>query len=171
MSGTASSIGCGTALERHVGIVAGKRAGGLALGERSRQGLKMARILAARWGRPAGSWSVAMGFVPTQDHLAEDRPGIALGLLQPTEGEVAFGGIPMRQLGMPNCRRQIGTVMQEDKLLTGSLADHIAFFDMQLNLARVEVCARLADLHDDIVRMPMGYRTLVGDLGGYHGLA
>lgn len=90
---------------------------------------------------------------------------IALGLLVPTEGEVLYGGIPVRQLGLQNVRRQIGTVMQEDALLTGSLADNIAFFDVQPDQARIEACAQLAQLHADIVRMPMGYHTLVGDLG------
>lgn len=90
---------------------------------------------------------------------------IALGLLAPTEGEVLYGGIPVRQLGLRNVRRQIGTVMQEDALLTGSLADNIAFFDTQPDQARIEACAQLAQLHADIVRMPMGYHTLVGDLG------
>ncbi|WP_298325237.1 peptidase domain-containing ABC transporter [Asticcacaulis sp.] len=90
---------------------------------------------------------------------------IALGLLKPIEGDVFYGGQPVRQLGISNYRRQIGTVMQEDVLLTGSLADNIAFFDVHLDQARVEACARLAQLHDDICRMPMGYQTLVGDLG------
>lgn len=90
---------------------------------------------------------------------------IALGLLQPTEGEVLYGGQPTRHLGIANFRRQIGTVMQDDVLLTGSLADNIAFFDVQMDPARIEACARMAQLHDDICRMPMGYQTLVGDLG------
>jgi len=90
---------------------------------------------------------------------------IALGLLQPTEGEVLFGGMPVRQLGVRNFRRQIGTVMQEDALLTGSLADNIAFFDVLPDQGHIELCARQAQLHEDIVRMPMGYQTLVGDLG------
>lgn len=90
---------------------------------------------------------------------------IALGLLQPTEGEVLYGGQPIRHLGIANFRRQIGTVMQDDVLLTGSLADNIAFFDVQMDPARIEACARMAQLHDDITRMPMGYQTLVGDLG------
>ena len=94
---------------------------------------------------------------------------LLLGLMQPNEGEVLYGGIPVRQLGLANVRRQLGTVMQEDVLLTGSLADNIAFFDEQPNQARVEACARVAQVHDDIVRMPMGYHTLVGDLG--HGLS
>ncbi|MEJ6007738.1 peptidase domain-containing ABC transporter [Paucibacter sp. AS339] len=90
---------------------------------------------------------------------------IALGLLKPSEGEVLFGGMPVRQLGLQNFRRQVGTVMQEDALLTGSLSDNIAFFDVQADQARIQACAELAQLHADICRMPMGYQTLVGDLG------
>ncbi|HEY1394550.1 peptidase domain-containing ABC transporter [Roseateles sp.] len=90
---------------------------------------------------------------------------LLLGLLEPVEGEVRYGGQPMRQLGLKNVRGRIGTVMQEDVLLTGSLADNIAFFDAQPDPERVRVCAMLAQVHEDIVGMPMGYQTLVGDLG------
>jgi ATP-binding cassette subfamily B protein RaxB len=90
---------------------------------------------------------------------------IALGLLKPIEGEVLYGGQRVQHLGLQNFRRQIGTVMQEDVLLTGSLADNIAFFDVQPDRERVQACAQMAQLHDDICRMPMGYETLVGDLG------
>jgi ATP-binding cassette subfamily B protein RaxB len=90
---------------------------------------------------------------------------IALGLMPPTAGEVLYGGIAIKHLGLANYRRQIGTVMQEDALLSGSLADNISFFDVQPDQARVEACATQAQLHGDIVRMPMGYQTLVGDLG------
>jgi ATP-binding cassette subfamily B protein RaxB len=90
---------------------------------------------------------------------------IALGLLQPTEGEVRYGGVPIARLGMANVRRQLGTVMQEDVLLTGSLADNISFFDSTVDQARIEACARIAQVHDDILRMPMAYQTLVRDLG------
>ena len=90
---------------------------------------------------------------------------IMLGLLTPSEGEVLFGGIGMRQLGLANVRRQLGTVMQEDVLLTGSLLDNVTFFDGHGDAERVQACAAMAQIHDDIVRMPMGYQTLVGDLG------
>lgn len=90
---------------------------------------------------------------------------IMLGLLPPTEGDVLYGGVPIRQLGLVNVRRQLGTVMQEDVLLTGNLADNISFFAMDRDPARIELCARWAHIHDDIVKMPMGYQTLVGDLG------
>ena len=90
---------------------------------------------------------------------------ILLGILQPQEGEVWYGAQPLKRLGLANVRRQIGTVMQEDALLTGSVADNISFFDVHADDARVEACAKLANVHDDIARMPMGYHTLVGDLG------
>ena len=90
---------------------------------------------------------------------------IMLGLLHPTEGEVLYGGVPIKQLGMRNVRKCIGTVMQEDVLLTGSLSDNIAFFDVQPDQSRVESCAKLAQIHPEIIKMPMGYHTLVGDLG------
>jgi ATP-binding cassette, subfamily B, bacterial CvaB/MchF/RaxB len=90
---------------------------------------------------------------------------IILGLRKPVEGEVLYGGLPVRQLGLQNYRRLIGTVMQEDTLLAGSIADNISFFDVHSDVARVEECAKLAAVHDDIVHMPMGYQTLVGDMG------
>ncbi len=90
---------------------------------------------------------------------------IILGLRQPVEGEVLYGGLPVRQLGLQNYRKLIGTVMQEDTLLAGSIADNISFFDVQRDMARVEACAQQAAVHGDIVRMPMGYQTLVGDMG------
>jgi ATP-binding cassette, subfamily B, bacterial CvaB/MchF/RaxB len=90
---------------------------------------------------------------------------ILLGILPPDEGQVLYGGIPVRQLGLANVRQRIGTVMQEDVLLSGSLADNISFFDTQPEQDRIEACAAMAQLHDDIRRMPMGYHTLVGDMG------
>ena len=90
---------------------------------------------------------------------------ILLGLLPPTNGTVLYGGVPVSQLGMSNVRRKIGVVMQEDVLLTGSIADNIAFFDLAPQVQRIEACAHLAEIHKDIARMPMGYQTLIGELG------
>ena len=50
---------------------------------------------------------------------------VLLGLRIPQEGEVLYGGIPVRQLGLSNVRRCIGTVLQDDVLLAGSIADNI----------------------------------------------
>jgi ATP-binding cassette subfamily B protein RaxB len=90
---------------------------------------------------------------------------ILLGLVAPTHGTVLYGGVPVSQLGVSNVRRKIGVVMQEDALLTGSIADNIAFFDLAPNQQRIEACAHLAEIHHDIARMPMAYHSLVGELG------
>jgi ATP-binding cassette subfamily B protein RaxB len=90
---------------------------------------------------------------------------VLLGLLHPQEGEVLYGGVPVKHLGLQNYRSIIGTVMQEDVLLAGSIADNISFFDLRVDQARTHACAALAAVHEDINKMPMGYQTLVGDMG------
>lgn len=90
---------------------------------------------------------------------------VMLGLLHPQEGEVLYGGVPVKHLGLQNYRRIIGTVMQEDVLLAGSIADNISFFDVRVDMQRIHAYAALAAIHEDIVKMPMGYQTLVGDMG------
>ncbi|MFM8824239.1 MAG: peptidase domain-containing ABC transporter [Limnohabitans sp.] len=90
---------------------------------------------------------------------------IILGLVAPSQGTVLYGGVPVQQLGLSNVRRKFGVVMQEDALLTGSMADNIAFFDLTPHQPRIERCAQLAEIHQDIMRMPMAYHTLVGELG------
>lgn len=90
---------------------------------------------------------------------------ILLGLFEPSAGEVRLGGQPLRRIGVKNYRALIGTVMQDDTLYSGSIADNICFFDPQPDAARIEQCARLAAVHDEIIDMPMGYNSLVGDIG------
>lgn len=90
---------------------------------------------------------------------------VLLGLLTPTEGEVLIGGHPIARLGLRRYRELIGAVMQEDHLLAGSIAENIAFFDASPDRRRVEACAKAAAVHDDIMAMPMGYSTRVGDMG------
>jgi len=90
---------------------------------------------------------------------------LLLGLLEPTEGEILVGGVKLRQLGLQGYRNLVGTVMQDDQLFSGSIADNISFFDPAPNQSQVESCASLAAIHAEIGAMPMGYNTLVGDIG------
>jgi ATP-binding cassette, subfamily B, bacterial CvaB/MchF/RaxB len=90
---------------------------------------------------------------------------LLLGILVPVEGEIRYRGVALRQLGVARLRQDIGSVMQEDQLFAGSIADNIAFFDPQADPARIEACARLACVHDEIVAMPTAYSTLIGDMG------
>lgn len=90
---------------------------------------------------------------------------LVLGLLEPTEGEVRFGGIDIRKLGVTTYRQWVSAVMQDDQLFAGSIADNIAFFDPAMSMDRIVSAAQLAAIHDDIMVMPMGYQSLVGDMG------
>ena len=90
---------------------------------------------------------------------------LILGILEPTEGEMRYGGCPVRRLGGASLRRIMAAVMQDDHLLAGSLAENISFFDSSPDRERIQECALLAAIHDDIVAMPMGYHTLAGDMG------
>lgn len=90
---------------------------------------------------------------------------IVLGLARPSSGQVRIDDAPMDIIGAAAWRQNIGVVSQDDLLLSGTIADNIAFFDAAADMARIEECARLAQVHSDIARMPMAYLSLVGDLG------
>ncbi|MCB4822965.1 peptidase domain-containing ABC transporter [Roseicella aerolata] len=90
---------------------------------------------------------------------------IMLGLLEPTSGEVLIDGIPLQTVGVRVYREQVAAVMQEDQLLSGSIADNICFFDPGFDHDRMVSCAQMAAIHDEIMAMPMAYNSLIGDMG------
>jgi ATP-binding cassette subfamily B protein RaxB len=87
------------------------------------------------------------------------------GLLAPSRGDILIDGMPIKRVGADVYRSMIGVVMQDDQLFAGSLADNISFFSENPDQELIEHCARLAAIHDDIMAMPMGYHTLIGDMG------
>jgi ATP-binding cassette subfamily B protein RaxB len=56
-------------------------------------------------------------------------------------------------------------VLQDDRLFAGSIAENISGFCPSPDPERIQQVARLAAIHEEILRMPMGYQTLVGDMG------
>jgi len=90
---------------------------------------------------------------------------VMLGLLAPTDGKVLAGGVDIQKMGIERYRKLVGTVMQDDQLFAGSIADNISFFDPGATPDAVERVARLAAVHEEIAAMPMGYNTLIGDMG------
>lgn len=87
------------------------------------------------------------------------------GLLLPTSGTIYVNGEPLSQIGLNSYRSMIGVVMQDDQLFAGSIADNICFFSSNARPEDIQRCAMMAAVHDDIVAMPMGYGTLIGDMG------
>ncbi len=90
---------------------------------------------------------------------------LMLGLLPPTEGELAVGGLALGRDGRRPHRALVAAVMQDDHLFAGSLADNIALGDFEPAHERIAAAARLAAVHGEIAAMPMGYHSLVGDMG------
>ncbi|HHZ24933.1 TPA: peptidase domain-containing ABC transporter [Xanthomonas vasicola pv. zeae] len=91
---------------------------------------------------------------------------IILGLLKPTQGSVEVDGVNIERIGMTRYRDEvIAAVMQNDQLFGGSIAENIAFGDMDASMEKIIGAAVMAEIHDDVVAMPMGYESLVGDMG------
>ncbi|EHU1922151.1 peptidase domain-containing ABC transporter [Acinetobacter baumannii] len=85
--------------------------------------------------------------------------------LKPTSGEIFLDNIPFSQLGTKNLRSLIACVDQNDTLFAGNIIENISFFDSNVKLEWVERCAEMAGIHNEIIKMPMGYWSLVGDMG------
>lgn len=90
---------------------------------------------------------------------------VLCGLFEPLSGNVMIDGHDIQQLGLNNYRKIIGCVMQDDKLFSGSIRENICGFDDHYDNDWMEECARASYIHDVIVKMPMGYDTLIGELG------
>ena len=90
---------------------------------------------------------------------------LILGLYQPTEGTIKIDGIDLAQLDPESWRGHIGVVMQDDQLLSGTIAENISFFDPEIDMKKVEQAAIKAQIHEEIASIPMGYQSLVGNMG------
>jgi len=90
---------------------------------------------------------------------------IMTGLLAPTQGRVLINGMDITTAGLNNYRSCIACVLQDDTLFAGSIGENIASFDEQKDEARIVDCARRCNIHTDIEKMPMGYETLISELG------
>lgn len=90
---------------------------------------------------------------------------LLLGLLKPERGRITVGGCELGKTAVEAYRTLVGAVLQGDQLFAGSIADNIAFGDESFDLQRVQAAARMAAVHEEIAAMPMGYRSLIGDMG------
>lgn len=90
---------------------------------------------------------------------------VMMGILEPTSGEILIDGKSLSKHGPQAMRALVGTVTQDDILLAGSIGENICFFDPAPDLIWMENCARLAAISDEIAAMPMGFNTLIGELG------
>jgi ATP-binding cassette, subfamily B, bacterial CvaB/MchF/RaxB len=90
---------------------------------------------------------------------------IMMGLFTPTRGEVLIDGQTLKSMGLANWRSVISSIAQDDSLFAGSLADNIAMFDPEPDMARIRTATQQANIQPEIEAMPLKYETLVGDMG------
>ncbi len=90
---------------------------------------------------------------------------LMVGLIRPTAGRIMVDDVPLDRLGIRAYRAGIAALLQDDALLSGSLRDNVSFFDLAPDPANLERATRIAQIYDDIVRLPMGFDTRIGDMG------
>ncbi|WP_456292275.1 peptidase domain-containing ABC transporter [Pseudomonas sp. AK106] len=88
---------------------------------------------------------------------------LILGLLEPTEGHILVNGIRLEEFGFSSLRTITGTVMQEDQVLTGTIAENITNFELESCMTQVRIAAKTANLHNVICKFPMGYHTTISN--------
>ncbi len=82
-----------------------------------------------------------------------------------TGGAVKIDGIDVRTVTQASLRRQIGIVLQDTVLFSGSVAENIAFGNPHATQAEIEAAAQVANVHEFITALPQGYATLLGERG------
>ncbi|MGR7056519.1 SmdA family multidrug ABC transporter permease/ATP-binding protein [Klebsiella aerogenes] len=82
-----------------------------------------------------------------------------------TEGEIRFYDIPLPRLQLDSWRGRLAVVNQTPFLFSDTVANNIALGKPDATREQIEHVARLASVHDDILRLPQGYETEVGERG------
>ena len=90
---------------------------------------------------------------------------LLLGFYEPTEGDIFVGDSPLRQINMRYWRDHCGTVMQDGYIFSDTIAGNIAVGAEQINQARLLLAADIANVKEMTERLPLGFRTLIGQEG------
>ena len=125
---------------------------------------------------PQGPWiiqNLSLSIEPGQKIAIVGKTGsgkstlalLMLGLYELDEGEISYDGRALGDLDYKSIRRQIGVVMQDPVLFSGTIRRNIASFDAALPLDQIEEAADLAAIHHEIMRLPMQYDTVLAEGG------
>lgn len=82
-----------------------------------------------------------------------------------TSGSIQLDGTDIRELSLGELRRQMGMILQESFLFTGTIRDNISFGQSDAPQEEIEAAAKLAQAHDFIAQLPDGYDTMLGQRG------
>ncbi len=90
---------------------------------------------------------------------------LLMRLYDVNEGEITIDDVNIKDISQNALRSQIGIVLQETHLFSGSIRDNIKYAMPHATDEEVVAAARLANAHDFIVNLPEGYNTMVGEKG------
>jgi len=90
---------------------------------------------------------------------------IMIGVFTPTSGDVLYDGISYTELNLQHVRQQIGTVPQDVTLFNRSIYENITLHKPDASPEEVVEVAKIAQIHDEIMRMPMQYHTMISEMG------
>jgi ATP-binding cassette subfamily B protein len=90
---------------------------------------------------------------------------LLLGLYLPSSGAIRYDGVSLQDMNLQEFRRQVGVVLQSPSLFRGDIRRNIAFADPSMPLEKVAQAAARAQIHDDIMAMPMNYETVLSEMG------
>ena len=82
-----------------------------------------------------------------------------------SEGQILLDGINIKKIKRNSLRNQIGIVQQDVFLFAGSVRENIAYAKPNATDQEIILAAKRAEIHDDIMNMPDGYETIVGERG------
>lgn len=91
---------------------------------------------------------------------------VIAGLYPATIGDIRIDDRPLSYWGLRKLRQSIGVVLQDDELLSGTIADNVTFFDDHPDIAWAWECLKSAAVAEEVAEMPMSIETFVGDMGG-----
>lgn len=111
---------------------------------------------------PAGS---RVAFVGASGSGKSTLSKLITGLYQPTEGKIYYDGIPLEDYDRQMIRNQIGIVPQDAMLFNKTIYENITMNSSDADLERVKECCRYACIDKEIEQMPMGYNTIISEMG------
>ncbi len=87
------------------------------------------------------------------------------GLYSPASGAIYYDQLPLAEMNKSSLRQRIGMVLQEDLLFNRSILENIRMYNEQVSQHDIVYACQLAHIHDDIIKMPMGYETIISEMG------
>ena len=84
---------------------------------------------------------------------------------EPSSGRILIDGHDIRNVTMESLRRNISPVLQDTFLFNGTIAENIGYAVPEASMEEIEAAAKAANIHEDILAMPDGYQTQVGERG------